>query len=112
MDIDLILKAINITVIGYIIVFVVLFLLYLSFYYLAKLLESQAKERCRRAGKNKCAEHDKFSVDSDTTAAIAMALYLHFGETHDIDSTKLTMKRESKRYTPWNSKIYNVIHRL
>jgi Na+-transporting methylmalonyl-CoA/oxaloacetate decarboxylase gamma subunit len=105
-------SAVFISVVGYIIVFAVLFLLYLCFYYLAKLLEFQARERCKRAGRKQCAEKEEFNVDSDTMAAIAMSLYLHFGETHDIDADTLTVKRESKRYTPWNSKIYNVINRL
>ena len=41
-------------------------------------------------------------------AAIALALYLYFNETHDEESDIITVKRVSKTYSPWSSKLYNM----
>ena len=45
-----------------------------------------------------------------TYAAIAAALAEHFSTAHDIEDTKLTIRRLRKAYSPWNSKIYNMRH--
>lgn len=41
-------------------------------------------------------------------AAIAMALYLYFNEMHDEESDVITIKRVSKTYSPWSSKLYSM----
>jgi len=112
MNTELFEKGIEIAVVGYAIVFAALVILFLVFTYLAKFLEYQARKRCEKAGKIKCAEIDDFSVNGEVAAAISLALHMHFSEMHDNESGKLTMKRVSKSYTPWNSKIYNVMNRL
>ena len=112
MNTDLLFQGISISIVGYSIVFAVLVLLYLVFFYRAKLLEFQAKQRCKRAGRAKCVDSEDFTISGEVVAAISMALHLHFSEAHDDESGKLTMKTISRRYTPWNSKIYNVMNRL
>lgn len=49
--------------------------------------------------------HDERSGDK---AAVAMALYLYFNETHDEESDIITVKRVSKTYSPWSSKLYSM----
>lgn len=44
----------------------------------------------------------------EISAAVAMALYLHFGEMHDVESGVVTIKRISKLYSPWSSKLYHM----
>lgn len=44
----------------------------------------------------------------EVSAAVAMALYLHFGEMHDVESGVVTIKRISKLYSPWSSKLYHM----
>lgn len=44
----------------------------------------------------------------ELSAAVAMALYLHFGEMHDVESGVVTIKRISKLYSPWSSKLYHM----
>ena len=112
MNTELFMEGIPIAIVGYLIVFTALVVLFLVFTYLAKVLEYQARRRCEKAGKIKCADIEDFTVNGEVTAAISLALHMYFNETHDKESGKLTMKRVSKRYTPWNSKIYNVINRL
>ena len=46
--------------------------------------------------------------ESDTEAAIAMALYMYFNEMHDEESDVITVKRVSKTYSPWSSKLYSM----
>jgi len=46
--------------------------------------------------------------NSDTEAAIAMALYMYFNEMHDEESDVITVKRVSKTYSPWSSKLYSM----
>ncbi len=111
MNIQILEQGLTISIIGYFIVFAILLLLYLTFYYLAKLIEFQAKKRCKKAGR-KCNETEDFIINSEVSAAISAALYLHFNEMHDIESGKLTVKTISRRYTPWNSKIYNIMNKL
>jgi flagellar biosynthesis/type III secretory pathway M-ring protein FliF/YscJ len=45
---------------------------------------------------------------NDNEAAIAMALYLYFNEMHDEESDVITVKRVSKTYSPWSSKLYSM----
>ncbi len=46
--------------------------------------------------------------EGEVSAAIAMALFLHFGEMHDVESGVVTIKRVSKIYSPWSSKLYHM----
>jgi hypothetical protein len=45
---------------------------------------------------------------SGDKVAVAMALYLYFNETHDVESDIITVKRVSKTYSPWSSKLYSM----
>jgi hypothetical protein len=44
-------------------------------------------------------------------AAIAVVLYLHFSEMHDEESNVITIKRVSRTYSPWSSKLYSMRNR-
>lgn len=48
------------------------------------------------------------SPDGETMAAISMALHLHLNEMHDEESNIITIKRVSRLYSPWSSKLYNM----
>ncbi len=59
-------------------------------------------------------EHKKeITLWSSTTAVIAMALHLYYNEVHDEESTKVTIEKVDRRYSPWSSKIHgmNNLHR-
>jgi len=51
-------------------------------------------------------EHEELS--GEVNAAIATAIYLYRSELHDFEDTVLTMKKVSRTYSPWSSKIYGV----
>lgn len=44
----------------------------------------------------------------EMAAAIAAALYFYQSVLHDIENTKITIKKVSRTYSPWSSKIYGL----
>jgi hypothetical protein len=98
-------EGIIIAVVGYITVFMALVVLYTVFTYLSKTLNYRARLKLRREGRYKAAEEKQLFISGDVSAAISMALYLYH-ELHDEESNVITIKRVSKAYSPWSSKIY------
>jgi glutaconyl-CoA/methylmalonyl-CoA decarboxylase subunit delta len=47
-------------------------------------------------------------MTGEENAAIAAALYLFFSELHDQERYVMTIKKVSRTYSPWSSKIYNI----
>jgi glutaconyl-CoA/methylmalonyl-CoA decarboxylase subunit delta len=99
-------NTIIIALVGYLVVFTALFLLYILFKALPRLLypKSRKKEKDRKGMEPINETH----ILGEETAAIAMAFYLFFDELHDEESGILTIKKTSKTYSPWSSKIYAV----
>ncbi len=50
------------------------------------------------------------SLTGEVNAAIAAAIHLYREELHDYEDTVLTIKKVSRTYSPWSSKIYGVRH--
>ena len=93
---------------GYIIVFLALLSLYYIFRLLSKVLTMNIKRKLAKAGKlQSIPEGQDVHISGETAAAIAMAIYLNH-ELHDKESDVLTIKKISKAYSPWNSKIYGM----
>lgn len=99
--------GIGMTVIGYVIVFIALLLLYIVFYNLTKLLASNLKRSLKKEGHSTEKEHT-LEISGEVNAAIAAALYLYSNELHDQENTVLTISRISRTYSPWSSKIYSL----
>ncbi|HMN48712.1 MAG TPA: OadG family protein [Ignavibacteriaceae bacterium] len=99
--------GIGMTVIGYVVVFIALLLLYIIFFNLAKLLQVNVKRLLRREGKVIEVKED-LSLSGEVNAAIAMALHLYYSEMHDKEDTVLTINKVSRTYSPWSSKIYGL----
>ena len=96
-----------IAVVGYVIVFLALVLLYSIFHYLPKLIYINFRKK--RTGKGTESENEEdYHVSGEETAAIALALHLFLDEMHDEESGVLTIKKVSRAYSPWSSKIYAV----
>lgn len=47
-------------------------------------------------------------VEEETAAAIALAIHMYKNELHDQESFTITLKKVSKIYSPWSSKIYTL----
>ena len=95
-----------VALVGYITVFFALVLLYYVFNNIPKVINFWIKQRLRREGKHKGIKD--LHISGEVNAAISMAMYLYFNELHDEESHTMTIKRVSKRYSPWSSKIYNL----
>lgn len=97
--------------VGYVIVFVALITLYFVFQYIPVLLTFITKRQLRRQLRKKGAQEEvieDITITGEVGAAISTALYLFFNEMHDDEKTVLTIRKISKSYSPWSSKIYNV----
>jgi glutaconyl-CoA/methylmalonyl-CoA decarboxylase subunit delta len=99
--------GIGMTVIGYVVVFIALLLLYIIFFNLTKVLQINVKKLLRREGKVIEMKED-LSISGEVNAAIAMALHLYHSEMHDKEDTVLTINQTSRTYSPWSSKIYGL----
>ncbi len=97
-----------ISVIGYVVVFIALMLLYLFFANITKFLMMRQKLRLKKSGAKSDLSKDQLSMSGEINAAIGMALFLHFEEVHDFENTVLTIKKVQKSYSPWSSKIYGL----
>lgn len=101
-------EGIVISVVGYLIVFVALVILYFVFFQISKVLNMQLKSKLRRQGKlDETANEKDLSIPGEVAAAISMALYISC-QLHDEESNVLTIKKVSRTYSPWSSKIYGL----
>ncbi|MEI8032926.1 MAG: hypothetical protein WCH05_06250 [Chlorobiaceae bacterium] len=101
---------IRLAVIGYSAVFAALFLLALLFILLPKILSWNVRRRLHTGVDDPGSSLRGGMIPGEVSAAIAMAISLYFAELHDQESAILTVKKVGKTYSPWNSKIYNVIN--
>lgn len=97
-----------ISVVGYVVVFAALLILFIAVSNITRLLILRQKMRLKLKGEQSELTRDELSVSGEINAAIGMALYLHFSELHDFESTVLTIKKVQKSYSPWSSKIYGL----
>lgn len=111
-------QAWTIFIVGWLIVFSALVILQFIFRYMpnvvkvnsrVKKIAKSAKERNGRKQKNGKSNEPECYVSGQVTAAIAMALHQYYNELHDDEERVLTVIHKSRKYSPWNSKIYNVM---
>lgn len=100
-------NSLVIAFVGYLIVFAALVILYYVFRLIPEILNIKIRYRLQKEGKE-CADLEDFSVSNEVNAAIATALHLYYEEQHDDESNIITVRRVSKTYSPWSSKIYGL----
>ncbi len=101
--------ATAIAVVGYLVVFIALVLLYLVFYNLPLLLSINLTRLFGKKKENKSGlKKNELRITGEVNAAIGLALYLYMNEIHDEESGVITIKKIYKRYSPWSSKIYGL----
>jgi Na+-transporting methylmalonyl-CoA/oxaloacetate decarboxylase gamma subunit len=100
----------TIVVVGVGIVFLSLLIVYIFFrYILTFILNFKLKSFARKKGIDPAEALTAKTIQSgEVNAAIAMALYRYFNELHDVESGVITIKRVSRHYSPWSSKLYNM----
>jgi len=99
-------NTIVIAIAGYLIVFFALLLLYLFFHYLPLIINLKSSKIIKNKSEKGIVTSDH--ILGEETAAIAIALYMYLDELHDVENAVLTIKKTSKTYSPWSSKIYAV----
>jgi Na+-transporting methylmalonyl-CoA/oxaloacetate decarboxylase gamma subunit len=104
------LNAENATIafVGIFIVFSSLTFLYLFFRTIPLLIEWQTRMRLKRKGTPANKQSGEIQLSSEVAAAISASLYLFLGESHDEENAIMTIKKISKAYSPWSSKIYSM----
>jgi len=100
----------TIVIVGMGIVFLSLTIVYLFFRYLLPfIMNFRLRSFARRRGIDPSeivTARNKLS--GEVNAAIAMAIYSYMSELHDVESGVITIRRVSKNYSPWSSKLYNM----
>ena len=85
---------------GVIVLFVALFIFFL--YRTDKIINANEKSN---------SAHQSMNVDDvsdEEAAAIALAIHMYKVELHDMESLTITLKKVSRIYSPWSSKIYSI----
>jgi hypothetical protein len=101
------LDTVIIAVVGYVIVFASLVLLFWFFNSLPKLMKIRLRKKQQADGSAVDQEAGR-GISGETIAAVSLALHLYLSEFHDQESGVITIKKVSKAYSPWSSKIYAV----
>jgi len=99
----------TIALVGYGIVFTALIALVIVFVNLPRLLQINLRSKLKKQGKSS-SNSENLNIEGNVNAAIAMALYMHFDQIHDEESNIITIKKVTKNYSPWSSKIYGVMN--
>lgn len=100
-------NGVTITVVGMVVVFSALAIMSGTIYYIVVL--SQLFLRKRKATAAKGAPSTlKHAISGEVIAAIAMALEQQIFQIHDEEDTVLTIKRISRPYSPWSSKLHGM----
>jgi len=101
--------GIGMTMIAMFVVFSALAILYVIYkniglFFVNKGNKSKKSEQVQIAA----GKESKEEMSGEVNAAIAMALYMYQNEMHDFENTVLTIRKVSKNYSPWSSKIYTL----
>ncbi len=100
-------QAISITIVGYVVVFLALIVLFTTITLFTNAMVSRQQKKMEATGKPS-AKREDVEMTGDVNAAIALAIHMHFDEAHDFEATVLTIEKVQKRYSPWSSKIYSM----
>jgi Na+-transporting methylmalonyl-CoA/oxaloacetate decarboxylase gamma subunit len=101
--------GIGMTMIAMFVVFSALAILYIIYKNIGNFFVNKvAKSKKNEAVQVTDGKEPKVELSGEVNAAIAMALYMYQNEMHDFENTVLTIRKVSKNYSPWSSKIYTL----
>lgn len=90
---------------GIVAVLVLLFFFFL--YRTNKIIDARNKVKGGKdSGEHTPAQHAE--INDEAAAAIALAIHMYKSDLHDQESFTITLKKVSKIYSPWSSKIYTL----
>jgi glutaconyl-CoA/methylmalonyl-CoA decarboxylase subunit delta len=96
------------TITGYCIVLLSLALIAYFFTRFHRIKDHLAHQQLKKKNLHDATEKPKPAMTGEENAAIAAALYIYFSEMHDEEKYVMTIKKVSRNYSPWSSKIYGV----
>ena len=94
-------------VIAMLVVFLVLAILFIVYRIVGNFFQAKLKTK-QQGAVTTVKSTESQPISGEINAAIAMVLYLYQSEQHDYENTVLTIKKVSKAYSPWSSKIYTL----
>ncbi|MBD3288682.1 hypothetical protein GF337_07770 [candidate division KSB1 bacterium] len=101
--------GVSIAIVGILIVFLSLVLLYFCMKLFIFLLEySRDKHENIMKRVSISGRTGKENISEEVVTAIAMAIQMSREEYHDIEKTIITLNRITKPYSPWSSKIHGI----
>ena len=101
-------SGLGMTITAMAVVFTSLALLYFIFKNIGSFFSRRAnKVPAVKAGEKKAVSKPE-DFSGEVSADIAMALHMYQSEIHDEENTVLTIKKVSRTYSPWSSKIYTL----
>ncbi len=106
--------GVGMAVIAMSVVFAALILLYIVFKNTKRIYGINFKKLFSKEPQKETVVENTVEVEisGEVNAAIAMALYLYISELHDHEEAILTIKKVSRTYSPWSSKIYGLRNQL
>ncbi len=97
------------TIISMSVVFGALILLYYIYRLVGYLNQKKISVKVKHSDKHQLSQKTETVVLSgEVNAAIAMALSMYVAQNHDFEHTTITIKKISRPYSPWSSKIYGL----
>lgn len=100
--------GIGMTITAMAVVFLGLLLLFIIFKQIGKLSIAATKRNVKKASGGNAVVADAGMESGEIFAAIATALYEMNDDNHDIEHTVLTIRKVTRTYSPWSSKIYGL----
>jgi hypothetical protein len=97
-----------ITITGYCVVLMALAIMALLFGRLHFFQDHLSRKKSASLATTGLNEKPRPVITGEENAAIAAALYLYFSELHDEEKYVMTIRKVSKTYSPWSSKIYGI----
>ena len=95
------------------VVFCALIILAIIFTYIGKLSVKRGQDKATKAAEDKgeaapVAKAEDYSAEAFAAISMALHLYIEENEAHDEESFTITLQNETRKYSPWSSKIYGL----
>ncbi|MFZ1731052.1 MAG: OadG family protein [Bacteroidota bacterium] len=101
-------KGLIVTIVGICVVFAALAIMSATIHYISVVVQHSTARRKTGTIPSQSAEAQKQKLSGEVIAAIAMALDRSLNQYHDNEETVLTIKRVSRPYSPWSSKLHGM----
>lgn len=95
------------------VVFLALIILAIIFTGIAKVSVKRGQEKATKAAEDKgeaapVAKAEDYSAEAFAAISVALHLFMEENEAHDEESFTITLQHETRKYSPWSSKIYGL----